>query len=82
MVSNGDFMSSSGTLILFVALGLLALIGMNALGALQGEVTSTDTNVTSATNTAVLVQMPIFTVFGYVALAIAAIGVLNAFRSM
>ena len=75
-------MSSSGALILFVALGLLAVIGLNALGSLQGEVTSTDANVTSATSTATIVETPIFTVFGYVALAIAAVGVLNAFRSM
>jgi hypothetical protein len=82
VIYNGDKMSSSGTLILFVALGLFAVIGLNALNAMQGEVTSTDVNVTAATSTAQQVETPLFTAFGYVALAIICVAVLNSFRSM
>ena len=75
-------LSSSSAILLFVCLGLLAVVGMSALGSLQGEVHSNDTQVTSAASTTQTVEVPLFTVIGYVALAIAAIGVLNTFRGL
>lgn len=72
----------SSSLILFISLALLCVIGLSALNAMQGEVTSTDANVTSATNTAQMVETPLFTAFGYIALAIICVAVLNSFRSL
>ena len=77
------FMSSSGSLILFCSIGLLVVVGMVAMSDFHVEA-SNNSNSTIQADSALAMSTvnPIFSVLGYVALAVAAIALLSAFRNM
>lgn len=76
-------MNTTGSLVLFVGVGILLLAGVYALDDLHGEVNTTnDTKLAAQSETAKAIENPIFMAFGYGLLIVAAIAVVNSFRSM
>lgn len=76
-------MNTTGSLVLFVGVGILLLAGVYALDDLHGEVNTTgNTELESQINTVKAIENPIFMAFGYGLLIMAAIAVVNSFRSM
>lgn len=81
--NRGLILSTSGSLILFVSIGLLLVAGMVAFTGFHADATNnTSATVTADANLASNVANPIFSVLGYIALAVAAIALLQAFRNM
>jgi hypothetical protein len=75
-------MSTSGMVILFTSLFLLAVIGMVAFIDFHAQVNSSDPVIQSASNTAQSAETPIITVIGILGLAVAAIALLRSFGSL
>lgn len=76
-------MNSVGALVLFAGVGILLFVGLYALDDLHSEVNTTnDTDLAKQNDLVKSVENPIFTAFGYGLLLVAAIAVVNSFRSM
>lgn len=76
-------MGTTGSLILFVSIGLLLVAGMAAFNGFHAEATNnTSAEIQADANIASSAANPLFSVLGYVALAVAAIALLQAFRNM
>lgn len=71
----------SGHLLLFVCLGLMIIIGIVAIDEFHTQ-TVNDSNYTSQADAGISVTKPILTVFGYLALTVASIGLIQALGSM
>lgn len=76
-------MNSTGALVLFVGIGILLIAGISGLSDLHSEVNTTNnTELAAQCETAKAIENPIFMAFGYGLLIVAAIAVVNSFRSM
>lgn len=78
-------MNTTGALVLFVGLGVLLIAGISGLSSLHSEVNTTNENNSEiqAQNSMMQdIENPLFMVFGYGLLIVAAIMLVNAFRSM
>lgn len=76
-------MNSTGALVLFVGIGILLIAGISGLSDLHSEVNTTNnTELAAQSETAKAMENPIFMAFGYGLLIVAAIAVVNSFRSM
>jgi hypothetical protein len=73
-------MSNSGALILFVSLGILIVVSLVAMNDFRANVNDSNPTIKSDANLATDVANPLFTVLAYIALAVAAICLLNTFK--
>jgi hypothetical protein len=75
-------MSTSGSLVLFVSLGLILVVSMVAIGEFRSNVNDTNGSVQSSADLGVSAATPLFTVLGYLAIAVIAIALIKSFMGM
>jgi hypothetical protein len=76
-------MGTSGALVLFLGIALLVVTGIYAISDLHVQIENTnDTVIKDQSDLAKSIENPIFMVFGYGVLIIAAIALISAYRSM
>ena len=74
-------MSSSGFLVLATCTFILLVVGMSALGDFRASVNDTNPVVKAHADLGTDIANPIFTVLGYVSIAVISIALLRSFGS-
>jgi hypothetical protein len=75
-------MSNSGALILFVSLGILIVVSLVAINDFRANINDSNPIVRADADMGTSVISPLYTVFAYVALAIASIALLKSFGNL